>query len=53
MRVRLGSERRIDLARAYGYKHGSALTQIIKRLEISAQTDRALGARLSALQREH
>ena len=53
LRVRLGGERRIDVARAYGYRDGSAVTQLLKRLDVAAQADRTLRARLSALRREH
>jgi hypothetical protein len=47
VRVRLGAERRIDVARAYGYKDGSAITQILKRLE--ARSDPEMAARMSDL----
>jgi hypothetical protein len=30
--VRVGGERRVDVARAYGYKDGSAITHLLKRL---------------------
>ena len=50
IRVRLGSERRIDVARAYGYKDGSAISQIIKRLEAEAAVRRELAARIARLQ---
>ena len=40
--VRFGSEKSIDVARAYGSKDGSAITQIIKRLESEAAVRRAL-----------
>jgi len=33
LRVRHGGEKRIDVARSFGYKDGSAITQILKRLE--------------------
>jgi hypothetical protein len=49
-RARLGSEKRIDVARADGYKDGSAFSQIIKRLEAEAADRRELGARISRLQ---
>jgi hypothetical protein len=35
--IRLGGERRIDLAREYGYSDGSATTQILKCLERAAR----------------
>jgi hypothetical protein len=50
VRVRLGSEKRIDVARAYGYKDGSAISQIIKRLEAEDAVRRELGVRISRLQ---
>jgi hypothetical protein len=49
VRVRVGNERRIDVARAYGYKDGSAITQIIKRLEAEAARRSELGVRMSRL----
>jgi len=49
VRVVLGGERRIDLAREYGYKDGSAITQILKRLQRAAQTDTILQAKMNAL----
>lgn len=51
VRVALGGERRIDVARAYGYRDGSAITQILKRLEQSAQRDERLVARMHGLRR--
>ncbi len=42
MEVQLGGERRIDVARKYGYKDGSAVTQILKRLARLAQADPAI-----------
>ncbi len=53
VRVVLGGERRIDVARAYGYRDGSAVTQILKRLEQSALSGPALSARMKALRAEH
>jgi 3-methyladenine DNA glycosylase AlkC len=53
MRVRLGGERRIDLARECGYRDGSASTQILKRLERAALSDSAIRKRFSALKAEH
>jgi len=46
----LGGERRIDLAREYGYKDGSAITQMLKRLELAVPADAALRARRRALE---
>jgi putative transposase len=49
VRVILGGERRVDVAAEYGYKDGSAITQIIKRLEIRAATDRSLRTQLAKM----
>jgi hypothetical protein len=49
LRVRLGGERRVDLARAYGYKDGSAITHLLKRLA----EDEAVQRRRTALEAEH
>ncbi len=48
-RASLGGERGVDLARAYGYRDGSGVRQVIKRLEATAQTDRALRKQLEKL----
>jgi hypothetical protein len=50
VRVRLGAERRIDIARAYGYKDGSAITQILKRLQQDAGSNPATAQRMSRLE---
>src|SRR6266446_7182134 len=47
LRVRLGYERKVDVAREYGYRDGSAVLQILKRLEEKAKKDRDLKAKLS------
>ena len=52
IRVHLGGERRIDIARAYGYKDGSAITQMLKRLGSAAQSKPALATRMSRLETE-
>jgi putative transposase len=49
MRVRLGGERMTEIARQYGYKDGSGVHQVVKRLEKKAQCDRALSAHLQTL----
>jgi len=49
VRVNLGGERRINVARAYGYKDGSAITQILKRLQAQARSEPALARRMSRL----
>lgn len=52
VRIVLGGERRIDVARAYGYRDGSAITQILRRLEQSVSEDKALAARMRGLRRK-
>jgi hypothetical protein len=49
IRVQLGGERRVDVARAYGYKDGSAITHLLKRLA----ANEAVRRRLTALEAEH
>jgi len=51
-RVRLGSERGVDVGREYGYKDGSGVTQLIKRLENEITDDKRLRAKLDALQQK-
>jgi hypothetical protein len=51
-RVRLGGERRIDVARGYGYKDGSAITQILKRLQKEAKSKPVLAERMARLEIE-
>jgi putative transposase len=48
-RVRLGGERGVELAREYGYRHSSGVTQLVKRLEAGACEDRNLGRTLAQL----
>jgi hypothetical protein len=48
----LGGERRVDIARAYGYKDGSAITQILKRLRHEASSAPAIVERMSRLETE-
>ena len=52
VRVHLGGERRIDVARAYGYKDGSAITQMLKRLQNVARSKPAMAGRMSRLESE-
>jgi hypothetical protein len=52
VRVQLGGERRVDVARACGYKDGSAITHILKRLRTEARTKPASAARMSRLESE-
>jgi len=48
-RVKLGGERGVDIAREAGYKDGSAVTQIVKRLERKAQDNTELQRKLDEL----
>ena len=50
MRVILGGERRVDVGEALGYKDGSAITQVIKRLQARAAIDRRLRLELAEIQ---
>jgi REP element-mobilizing transposase RayT len=52
VRVHLGGERRIDVARAYRYKDGSAITQMLKRLQKEVDCKPALARRQSLLETE-
>ena len=49
LRVHVGGERMTKVAAQYGYKDGSGVHQVVKRLEERAKSDRALSARLTAL----
>ena len=51
VRVKLGGEPRIEVAREYGYKDGSAVTQTLKRLEVAAAVQPAMNARMARLRR--
>jgi len=48
-RVRVRGERRVEVARAYGYRDGSGVTQVIQRLEAEAIDDKTLAVRLEEL----
>ena len=48
-RIRLGGERGVAVGREYGYADGSGVTQVVKRLEARAATDRAVGKKLAQL----
>ena len=52
MRVRLGGEKMLALARELGYRDGSGVAQVIKRLERTAQQDAGLRQRLAELARK-
>jgi len=48
-RVSLGGERGVDVARECGYRDGSGVRQVVKRLEIAAHSNRSLHDRLEQL----
>ena len=49
LRVRVGGHRMTEVAAEYGYRDGSGVHQVVKRLEERARTDRALARRLREL----
>jgi REP element-mobilizing transposase RayT len=49
LRAKLGGERRTDLAREFGYRDGSGVLQVVKRLETRSGTDKALARRVRQL----
>lgn len=51
-RVKLGSERSVDIAREYGYSNGSGVTLVISRLEQRASRDRKLRHKLQSLRKK-
>lgn len=51
IRVRLGGERKVDVARSMGYRDGSGVLQVLKRLERRAEEDAGLAALLRRLQK--
>jgi REP element-mobilizing transposase RayT len=50
-RVRLGGERGTQIAREYGYRSGAAVTALMRRLELAAQRDRTLNAKLTEIRK--
>jgi hypothetical protein len=52
VRVNLGGVCRIDVARAYGYKDGSTITQMLKRLQAKAKSKPAITRRMTRLETE-
>ena len=52
MKARRRKERRIDIARAYGYEDGSAITQRLKRLENEDRSKPALAGRMARVEGE-
>jgi putative transposase len=51
VRVTLGGERRVDVAQALGYKDGSAITHLLKRLQTRAATERLLRTQLASVRK--
>jgi hypothetical protein len=49
MRIRLGGERPVDVAREMGYAEGSGVMKVVERLEARARTDGPLQERLREL----
>lgn len=47
-----GGERKIDAARAYGYRDGSAITQMLKRLQKEARSKPDMAERTSRIEAE-
>ncbi len=50
-RVRLGGERGRDVAKEYGYRDGSGVTQVVKRLEAAAESNGRLRRQMDAWRR--
>jgi hypothetical protein len=50
-RARLGGERMADMAKELGYADGTAVTQIVKRMEANALVNEALRQKLDGLKR--
>jgi len=48
-RVRLGAERLVDVAKESGYRDGSSVLQVVKRLERETMKDKALAEKLGKL----
>ena len=49
LRAKLGGERMTDLAQEFGYRDGSGVLQVVKRLEARAVADRAIARQLREL----
>jgi hypothetical protein len=49
LRVRRGGERMTEIAEEYGYRDGSGVCQVVKRLEQRAKHDRLLSTHLAEL----
>ena len=50
-RVRLGGERKVDVARSLGHRDGSGVLQVLKRLEVKAAEDPKLRRQLDQLRK--
>ncbi len=46
LRVRVGGQRMTQLARLYGYRDGSGIHRVVKRLEAHAKSDPDMAAKL-------
>jgi hypothetical protein len=51
-RIRLGRERGVDVGREMGYRNGSGVGQVVKRLEQESGRDKKLKAKLERLRDE-
>jgi hypothetical protein len=51
-RIRLGGERGVDVGRELGYRNGSGVGQVVKRLEQESGRDKKLKAKLERLRDE-
>jgi hypothetical protein len=49
LRAKLGGERMTDLAREFGYRDGSGVLQVVKRLEARSAVDKAAARQLREL----
>lgn len=48
-RVRLGGQRPVDVASRYGFRDGSGVYRVVRRLEALGERDRSLGSKLKML----
>lgn len=51
VRARLGGERKVDLAREYGYRSGAAVLEVLKRLENRAGEDSEITNKMKQLKK--
>ena len=52
VRVRLGGERPVDVGREMGYRNGSGVLQVIKRLDEATREDKGIGEKMSLMRRK-